>query len=103
MSLWPVAAVTFLEGIRNRAIYGITIFALLLLIASNLVAGMIMQEVGKDSTSGGTDRMTERDAGTVDVDAVEVLLGQAPPSEAAEDLGRESLVQLDEVDIRERE
>lgn len=47
MSLWPVAAVTFLEGIRNRAIYGITIFALLLLIASNLIAGMIMQEVGK--------------------------------------------------------
>jgi Cu-processing system permease protein len=47
MSLWPVAAVTFLEGIRNRAIYGISIFALLLLFASNMVAGVIMQEVGK--------------------------------------------------------
>jgi len=47
MSMWPVAAVTFLEGIRNRAVYGITLFALLLLVVSNLVSGMIMQEVGK--------------------------------------------------------
>ncbi|RII25168.1 MAG: hypothetical protein CXR31_14885 [Geobacter sp.] len=47
MNLWPVAAVTFKEGIRNRAIYGISLFALLFLVASQLVSGMIMQDVGK--------------------------------------------------------
>ncbi|ALC16920.1 ABC-2 family transporter protein XapB [Desulfuromonas soudanensis] len=47
MSLWPVAAVTFKEGIRNKAIYGISVFALLMLGASLLISGMIMQEVGK--------------------------------------------------------
>jgi ABC-2 type transport system ATP-binding protein len=47
MNLWPVAAVTFKEGIRSRAIYGISIFALLLLGANLLISGMIMREVGK--------------------------------------------------------
>lgn len=46
-SLWPVAVITFKEGIRNRAIYGISIFALLLLGANLLISNMIMQEVGK--------------------------------------------------------
>lgn len=46
-NLWPVASVTFKEGIRSRAIYGISIFALLLLGANLLISGMIMQEVGK--------------------------------------------------------
>lgn len=46
-ALWPIAAITFKEGIRNRAIYGISIFALLLLGANLLISGMIMQEVGK--------------------------------------------------------
>ena len=45
--LWPVALITFKEGIRNRAIYGITLIALLLLVANYLISGMIMQEVGK--------------------------------------------------------
>jgi len=46
-SLWPLAFITFKEGIRNRAIYGITLFALLLLSANFLLSNMIMQDVGK--------------------------------------------------------
>lgn len=46
-ALWPIAVITFKEGIRNRAVYGISIFALLLLGANLLISGMIMQEVGK--------------------------------------------------------
>ncbi|MHB8844641.1 MAG: ABC transporter permease [Nitrospirota bacterium] len=45
--LWPIAYITFKEGIRNRAIYGITILALLLFAATALVATMIPLEVGK--------------------------------------------------------
>jgi Cu-processing system permease protein len=47
MSLWPIAAVTFKEGVRNKAIYGISLLAFLLLGASLIMAGMIMQNVGK--------------------------------------------------------
>ncbi|OGQ29754.1 MAG: hypothetical protein A3D29_02655 [Deltaproteobacteria bacterium RIFCSPHIGHO2_02_FULL_42_44] len=46
-AIWPIAVITFKEGIRNRAIYGISIFALLLLGANLLISSMIMQEVGK--------------------------------------------------------
>jgi ABC-type transport system involved in multi-copper enzyme maturation permease subunit len=47
--LWPIALITFKEGIRNRAIYGITLFALLLFGATVLIATMIPREVGKVS------------------------------------------------------
>jgi ABC-type transport system involved in multi-copper enzyme maturation permease subunit len=47
ISLWPIAFITFKEGVRNRAIYGITLFALLLFGATALVATMIPREVGK--------------------------------------------------------
>jgi ABC-type transport system involved in multi-copper enzyme maturation permease subunit len=47
MTLWPIAFITFKEGIRNRAIYGITLFALLLFGATALAASMIPREVGK--------------------------------------------------------
>jgi ABC-type transport system involved in multi-copper enzyme maturation permease subunit len=46
-TLWPLALITFKEGIRNRALYGITLLALLLFIANSLISGMFMQEVGK--------------------------------------------------------
>jgi ABC-type transport system involved in multi-copper enzyme maturation permease subunit len=46
-ALWPIAYITFKEGIRNRAIYGITILALLLFAATTLIAAMIPREVGK--------------------------------------------------------
>jgi len=45
--LWPLAVITFKEGIRNRAMYGIFLLALLLFVANFLICGMIMQEVGK--------------------------------------------------------
>jgi ABC-type transport system involved in multi-copper enzyme maturation permease subunit len=45
--LWAVTVVTFLEGIRNRAFYGISIIALLLLAANLVVAGLFPQEIGK--------------------------------------------------------
>jgi ABC-type transport system involved in multi-copper enzyme maturation permease subunit len=47
ISLWPIALITFKEGIRNRALYGISLFALLLLLANFLISDMIMQDVGK--------------------------------------------------------
>ncbi len=49
MTLWPVALITFKEGIRNRALYGITLIALMLFGATALVATMIPREVGKVS------------------------------------------------------
>jgi ABC-type transport system involved in multi-copper enzyme maturation permease subunit len=48
-ALWPIALITFKEGIRNRAIYGIMLFALMLFGATALVATMIPHEVGKVS------------------------------------------------------
>ncbi|MFZ3209072.1 MAG: ABC transporter permease [Geobacteraceae bacterium] len=45
--LFPIAAITFKEGIRNRAIYGISIIALMMLVVNVLISQMIMQEVGK--------------------------------------------------------
>lgn len=47
IQLWSVAAMTFKEGIRNRAMYGISILALLMMVANLLISSMIMQEVGK--------------------------------------------------------
>jgi ABC-type transport system involved in multi-copper enzyme maturation permease subunit len=47
--LWPIAYITFKEGIRNRSFYGIAIFALLLLGANLLLSGMMMQDIGKTS------------------------------------------------------
>lgn len=44
---WPIALITFKEGIRNRAIYGIFLMALMLLIVNFLLCNMIPQEVGK--------------------------------------------------------
>lgn len=45
--LWPLALITYKEGIRNRAIYGISLFALLLLGANLLISGMMMRSAGK--------------------------------------------------------
>ena len=46
-SLFPIAVITFKEGIRNRAIYGITLIALMMLVANFLLAQMVMRSVGK--------------------------------------------------------
>jgi ABC-type transport system involved in multi-copper enzyme maturation permease subunit len=45
--LWPIAAITFKEGIRNRAIYGISLFALMLLGVNLLVSNMAPHDIGK--------------------------------------------------------
>lgn len=45
--LWPIALITYKEGTRNRAFYGISLIALLLLGANLLISDMIMREVGK--------------------------------------------------------
>jgi ABC-type transport system involved in multi-copper enzyme maturation permease subunit len=46
-ALWPLALITFKEGTRNRAFYGISLIALLLMGATFLISGMIMRDVGK--------------------------------------------------------
>ncbi len=45
--LWPIALITVKEGIRNRALHGITLLALLLLGFGPLVAGMVLHNMGK--------------------------------------------------------
>jgi ABC-type transport system involved in multi-copper enzyme maturation permease subunit len=45
--IFPIAAITFKEGIRNRAIYGITIVALMMVAVNFIISEMIMREVGK--------------------------------------------------------
>lgn len=45
--LFPIAVITFKEGIRNRAIYGISIIALLMLVVNFLISQIIMRDVGK--------------------------------------------------------
>jgi Cu-processing system permease protein len=46
-TLWPITLITFKEGVRNRAIYGIFLMALMLLIANFLLCSMVPREVGK--------------------------------------------------------
>lgn len=45
-----VAWVTFLEGVRNKAVYGITLMAGLMMVFTVLLSSMIMQDVGKVAT-----------------------------------------------------
>jgi Cu-processing system permease protein len=47
IALWSIALITFKEGIRNRALHGIALIALLLLAANFVLSGMIPQNVGK--------------------------------------------------------
>lgn len=45
--LWPIAMITFKEGIRNKSIYGISLLALLMLMANFIISDMVSQDVGK--------------------------------------------------------
>lgn len=45
-----VVWVTFLEGVRNKAAYGITLMAGLMMVFTVLLSSMIMQDVGKVAT-----------------------------------------------------
>ncbi|MBW2186782.1 MAG: ABC transporter permease [Deltaproteobacteria bacterium] len=51
--IWAVAAITFKEGIRNRALYGIGLLALLMCGANLIISGMMMREVGKVAVDVG--------------------------------------------------
>lgn len=46
-AVWPIAVITFKEGIRNRAMYGIFILAVLLFASTLLISGMMMHEISK--------------------------------------------------------
>lgn len=45
--LWPIALITFKEGIRNKSMYGISLLALLMLLANFIISDMIGHDVGK--------------------------------------------------------
>jgi ABC-type transport system involved in multi-copper enzyme maturation permease subunit len=45
--LWPIAVITFKEGIRSRAVYGISLFAIMLLGLSLVISYMAPRDVGK--------------------------------------------------------
>ncbi len=45
--LWPIALITYKEGIRNRSIYGICLLAFLMLAANFLISDMISHDIGK--------------------------------------------------------
>lgn len=46
-SIWPVAAITFKEGIKNRVLFGIFLIALLLFAATTVVVTVFMRDVVK--------------------------------------------------------
>ena len=46
-AVWSVAKITFKEGVRSRALYGIGFLALLLCGGNLLISNMVMREVGK--------------------------------------------------------
>lgn len=48
--LQSIAWVTFLEGLRNRAVYGITLLAGLMMAFTVVLSSMIMRDVGKVAT-----------------------------------------------------
>src|SRR3954447_13007797 len=66
-----------------------------------LPAVQFAQHRREDAATGSTDRVTERDAGAVDIDPVMVGVDQTPLPVAREGLRREGLVQLDEVQVIE--
>jgi ABC-type transport system involved in multi-copper enzyme maturation permease subunit len=45
--IWALAILTFKEGIRDRALYGITIIALMMLLATILITNLFGYELGK--------------------------------------------------------
>jgi len=46
-TLWPVAMITFKEGIRNKSVIGIFLFSLFLLCTNFFMAGMALIDIGK--------------------------------------------------------
>jgi len=48
--IYSIVTVTLIEGIRNKAIYGITLIASLMMAFTVVLSGMIMRDVGKVAT-----------------------------------------------------
>jgi ABC-type transport system involved in multi-copper enzyme maturation permease subunit len=46
-AIWPVALISFREGLRHRVLYGVMIFALLLMVFSVLFSGMFLRDILK--------------------------------------------------------
>lgn len=46
-TIWPIAAITFKEGLRHRVLYGVICAALLLILISVLISGLFMRDVLK--------------------------------------------------------
>lgn len=51
--IWPITKITFLEGVRNRALFGIGVLALLMCGGNILISSMVMREVGKVAVDVG--------------------------------------------------
>src|ERR1700757_1634751 len=64
-----------------------------------LTPGEFVQQRGQDAPARRADRMSQRDAGAVDVEAVEVRRGELPLPGAGQNLCRERLVELDKVHV----
>ncbi|PLX85728.1 MAG: hypothetical protein C0617_03345 [Desulfuromonas sp.] len=45
--VWALALITYKEGVRNRSVYGIVLFALFILGLNVAVAGFLMRDIGK--------------------------------------------------------
>ena len=45
--MWPLAIITFLEGVRNRVLYGIVLFAVFIMALSVVFVRFFMQDIGK--------------------------------------------------------
>src|SRR5882757_6524497 len=62
-------------------------------------ASHLVQQRGEDADAGRADRMAERDARSVDVEAIEVGGGEIPFPGHREHLRSERLVQFDQIDV----
>src|SRR3546814_12122611 len=68
---------------------------------TNIAAAHLVEHRRSDAHARHTDRMTERNAGAIDVQNVEpaVAFAPAPLLEDGENLGREGLVEFDQSDV----
>src|SRR5579872_6008506 len=69
---------------------------------ARVAPAQLAQQGGEDTRAGGADGVPERDARAVHVDTLEPVR-QLPLAQHRERLRGERLVELDEVDVRERE
>src|SRR3546814_1242823 len=69
---------------------------------TNIAAAHLVEHRRSDAHARHTDRMTERNAGAIDVQNVEpaVAFAPAPLLEDGENLGREGLVEFDQSEDR---